>query len=55
MFTGHYSVSFAGRAAEKRIPLWLLFIDVLRSIFVLLGIEKAQRNISLASLRLTMN
>ncbi|MCU1254464.1 MAG: hypothetical protein JWM83_763, partial [Candidatus Angelobacter sp.] len=43
MFTGHYSVSFAGRAAEKRIPLWLLFIavqfiDVLWSIFVLLGI-----------------
>ncbi len=47
MFTGHYSVSFAGRAAEKRIPLWLLFIavqfiDVLWSIFVLLGIEKVR-------------
>lgn len=60
MFTGHYSVSFAGRAAEKRIPLWLLFIavqfiDVRWSIFVLLGIEKVQRNISIASLRLTMN
>ena len=45
MFTGHYSVSFAGKAAEKSIPLWLLFIavqfiDVLWSIFVLLGIEK---------------
>ena len=45
MFTGHYSFSFAGKSAEKRIPLWLLFIavqfiDVLWSIFVLLGIEK---------------
>jgi hypothetical protein len=38
LFTGHYAVSFAGKAAEKRIPLWLLFIavqfvDVLWSIF----------------------
>lgn len=47
MFVGHYSVSFAGKAAERRIPLWLLFIavqfiDVLWSIFVLLGIEKVR-------------
>jgi hypothetical protein len=47
LFTGHYSVSFAGRATEKRIPLWLLFIavqwiDVMWSIFVLLGIEKVR-------------
>jgi hypothetical protein len=47
LFTGHYSFSFAGKAAEKRIPLWLLFvavqfIDVLWSIFVLLGIEKVR-------------
>lgn len=47
MFTGHYSASFAGRAADKRIPLWLLFlavqwIDALWSIFVLLGIEKVR-------------
>jgi hypothetical protein len=47
LFTGHYSVSFAGRATEKRIPLWLLFIavqfiDVLWSIFVLLGVEKVR-------------
>lgn len=56
MFTGHYSASFAGRALasksgeknnEKRIPLWLLFlavqwIDVMWSIFVLLGIEKVR-------------
>lgn len=47
MFIGHYSVSFAGRAEEKRLPLWLLFlavqwIDVMWSIFVLLGIEKVR-------------
>ena len=47
MFTGHYSFSFAGKSAEKRIPLWLLFlavqwIDVMWSIFVLLGIEKVR-------------
>src|SRR5882724_134940 len=47
LFTGHYSFSFVGKAAEKRIPLWLLFvavqfIDVMWSIFVLLGIEKVR-------------
>jgi hypothetical protein len=56
LFTGHYSVSFAGKAlagqsgakdSGTRIPLWLLFIavqfiDVLWSIFVLLGIEKVR-------------
>jgi hypothetical protein len=47
LFTGHYSFSFAGKSAERRIPLWLLFlavqwIDVMWSIFVLLGIEKVR-------------
>lgn len=47
MFTGHYSFSFAAKNAERRIPLWLLFlavqwIDVMWSIFVLLGIEKVR-------------
>jgi hypothetical protein len=56
LFTGHYSFSFAGRAlsgksgdqqSDKHIPLWLLFlavqwIDVMWSIFVLLGIEKVR-------------
>jgi hypothetical protein len=47
LFTGHYSFSFAGKSTDKRIPLWLLFIavqliDVLWSIFVLLGIEKVR-------------
>ena len=47
MFTGHYGPSFAANAAEKRLPLWLLFIavqfvDILWAIFVLLGIEKVR-------------
>ena len=28
LFAGHYSFSFAGKSAERRIPLWLLFIAV---------------------------
>lgn len=45
MFTGHYGVSFGLKAAKKTVPLWVLFlavqwIDVMWSIFVLLGIEK---------------
>ena len=47
MFVGHYSASFAAKAADQRIPLWLLFIavqfvDVMWAIFVLLGIEKVR-------------
>jgi len=44
MFVGHYGVSFAAKAFEHRIPLWLLFVavqfvDVLWAVLVLLGIE----------------
>jgi hypothetical protein len=47
MFVGHYGLSFAASANEKRLPLWLLFvavqfIDVLWAIFVFLGIEKVR-------------
>jgi hypothetical protein len=47
MFTGHYGPSFVANVAEKRLPLWLLFIavqfvDVLWAVFVLLGIEKVR-------------
>ncbi|HEY6272867.1 MAG TPA: hypothetical protein VIX19_12875 [Terriglobales bacterium] len=47
MFVGHYGPSFAANAAEKRLPLWLLFIavqfvDVLWVIFVLCGLEKVR-------------
>jgi hypothetical protein len=47
MFVGHYGPSFAVKAADRSIPLWLLFIavqlvDVLWAVFVLLGIEKVR-------------
>jgi len=47
MFVGHYGPSFAGKALKKSIPLWVLFIavqflDVLWSIFVILGVEKVR-------------
>jgi len=47
VFVGHYGPSLAAKAAKDSIPLWILFIavqllDVLWSIFVLLGIEKVR-------------
>jgi hypothetical protein len=47
MFVGHYGPSFGANAAEKRLPLWLLFlavqfVDVMWVVFVLLGIEKVR-------------
>jgi membrane-bound metal-dependent hydrolase YbcI (DUF457 family) len=47
MFIGHYAPAFAAKSAEDSIPLWLLFlavqfVDLLWSVFVMLGIEKAQ-------------
>lgn len=47
MFVGHYGPSFAVKAADRTIPLWLLFlavqiVDVFWAIFVLLGIEKVR-------------
>jgi membrane-bound metal-dependent hydrolase YbcI (DUF457 family) len=47
MFVGHYSVSFAARAASPRLPLWALFVavqflDVLWGVFVLVGLEKVR-------------
>ena len=47
MFVGHYGVSFAAKKAEPAVPLWVLFIavqflDVLWSLFILLGIEKVR-------------
>lgn len=47
MFVGHYSVSFAAKSLEPRIPLWVLFIavqlaDVFWSVFVWAGIEKVR-------------
>jgi hypothetical protein len=45
MFVGHYSVAFAGRTEQNKIPLWVLFVavqflDYIWATLVLLGIEK---------------
>src|SRR5882724_5992167 len=45
MFVGHYSVAFAARTEQNKIPLWVLFIavqflDYIWATLVLLGIEK---------------
>jgi membrane-bound metal-dependent hydrolase YbcI (DUF457 family) len=47
MFIGHYGASFGAKAHSPSIPLWLLFlavqfVDILWSLFVLLGIEKVR-------------
>src|SRR6266566_3667004 len=47
MFVGHYGPSYAIKATQPAIPLWLLFIavqfvDVVWSVLILLGIEKAR-------------
>jgi hypothetical protein len=47
MFIGHYGVSFAIKARERSIPLWVLFVavqflDVFWGIFVLTGVEKVR-------------
>jgi len=47
MFIGHYGPAFAGKAALRAIPLWVLFLavqwmDVVWALLVLLGIEKAR-------------
>ena len=45
MFVGHYSVAFALRTEQNKIPLWALFVavqflDYIWATLVLLGIEK---------------
>jgi hypothetical protein len=45
MFVGHYSVAFAAKTEQNRIPLWVLFIavqflDYIWATLVLLGVEK---------------
>src|SRR5213079_2074584 len=44
MFVGHYSVAFAAKSENNRIPLWVLFVavqflDYIWATLVLLGIE----------------
>src|SRR6476659_10332231 len=45
MFVGHYSVAFAVRTQQNKIPLWVVFVavqflDHIWATLVLLGIEK---------------
>jgi hypothetical protein len=45
MFVGHYSVAFAAKSENNKIPLWVLFVavqflDYIWSTLVLLGVEK---------------
>jgi hypothetical protein len=45
MFVGHYSIAFAARTEQNKIPLWVLFVavqflDYIWATLVLLGIEK---------------
>jgi hypothetical protein len=45
MFVGHYSVAFAAKSEQNKIPLWVLFIavqflDYIWATLVLVGIEK---------------
>ena len=45
MFVGHYSVAFAVKSEQNKIPLWVLFVavqllDFIWAPLVLLGIEK---------------
>jgi hypothetical protein len=45
MFIGHYGPALAGKAVERRLPLWLLFLavqwlDVVWSALVMLNVEK---------------
>jgi hypothetical protein len=47
VFVGHYGPSYAGKSADQRVPLWVLFLavqfmDVLWGVFVLLGVEKVR-------------
>jgi hypothetical protein len=47
MFVGHYGVSFVLKSFNPKTPIWVLFVaaqfvDVLWSIFVIIGIEKVR-------------
>jgi quinol-cytochrome oxidoreductase complex cytochrome b subunit len=54
MFIGHYSVSLALKKADTSIPMWKLFlavqfVDILWSLFIFLGIEKAEIDLHTAN------
>lgn len=46
MLAGHYAAAFAGKAAQPKVPLWLLFVaaqlvDLVWGLLVLVGVERA--------------
>lgn len=54
MLIGHYGPAFMIKAADKRIPLWMLFLavqlpDIIWGAFILMGIERARIDPSLPS------
>src|SRR3954447_19026816 len=47
MFAGHYGAGLGAKAAERRVPLWVLFLavqllDVVWAVLVLLDVEKVK-------------
>ena len=54
MLVGHYGASFIAKAAEPRVPLWVLLlaaqlVDVFWAVFVLVGVERVHLDPTLAS------
>ena len=54
MLIGHYGPAFMIKAADRKVPLWMLFIavqvpDIIWGILILLGVEKAGLNETLTS------
>src|SRR5690606_33674329 len=54
MFVGHYAPALVAKAVEPRVPLWALFlavqlVDVAWALLVLLGVERAHLDATLAS------
>lgn len=54
MLAGHYAAAFAGKTAEPKLPLWLLFVaaqfvDIVWGVLVLTGVERAGLDYSLPS------
>ncbi len=54
MLVGHYGASFVAKAAEPRVPIWVLLlaaqlVDVFWAVFVLVGVERVRLDPALAS------
>ena len=60
MFIGHYSASFVAKAIAPQVPLWLLLaaaqlVDIVWGILILVGVEHASLDPSLASNSLVLH